>query len=72
MQLFLKPQVDQLTGRNEELRRELRHSRNEYEKSKVELDRSSIKVGKRGKNTKNNNNYMWFKFRNKDIKILII
>ncbi|XP_072045515.1 centrosomal protein of 290 kDa-like [Amphiura filiformis] len=43
-QLYLKAQVDQLTGRNEELRRELRHARNEYEKAKVELDRAALKV----------------------------
>ena len=43
-QLYLKAQVDQLTGRNEELRRELRQARNEYEKAKVELDRAALKV----------------------------
>eukprot|EP00057_Strongylocentrotus_purpuratus_P025576 XP_011680050.1 PREDICTED: centrosomal protein of 290 kDa [Strongylocentrotus purpuratus] len=43
-QVYLKAQVDQLTGRNEELRRELRQARNEAEKTSVALDRAETKI----------------------------
>lgn len=43
-QVYLKAQVDQLTGRNEELRRELRQARNESEKASVALDRAETKI----------------------------
>ncbi|XP_071477104.1 centrosomal protein of 290 kDa-like [Diadema antillarum] len=43
-QVYLKAQVDQLTGRNEELRRELRQARNETEKASVALDRAQTKI----------------------------
>lgn len=42
--VYLKAQVDQLTGRNEELRRELRQARNECDKSMVEFDKAKTKV----------------------------
>jgi len=42
--LHLKAQVDNLTGRNEELRRELRESRVEGNRAKLELERADTKV----------------------------
>lgn len=42
--VYLKAQVDQLTGRNEELRRELRQARNECDKAAVESDKAKTKV----------------------------
>ncbi|XP_071826754.1 centrosomal protein of 290 kDa-like isoform X2 [Apostichopus japonicus] len=42
--VYLKAQVDQLTGRNEELRRELRQARNECDKSMVEFDKAKTKI----------------------------
>lgn len=42
--LHLKAQVDNLTGRNEELRRELREARVEGSRAKLELERASSKV----------------------------
>lgn len=42
--LHLKAQVDNLTGRNDELRRELREARVEGNKTKLELERNSGKV----------------------------
>ena len=42
--LHLKAQVDNLTGRNEELRRELREARVEGSRAKLELERATSKV----------------------------
>ena len=42
--LYLKAQVDNLTGHNEELRQELKHSQLEATRAQVELDRSKSKV----------------------------
>ncbi len=42
--LYLKAQVDNLTGHNEELRRELRETRFEATKATVSLDKASTKV----------------------------
>lgn len=44
--LHLKAQVDNLTGRNEELRRELREARVDNNRTKLELERATAKVGK--------------------------
>ena len=43
--LFLKAQVDNLTGHVEELRSELKNARYETTKSKVELEKMTEKVG---------------------------
>ncbi|XP_033101363.1 centrosomal protein of 290 kDa-like isoform X2 [Anneissia japonica] len=43
-QVYLKAQVDQLTGRNEELRRELRQARTDYEKVRLDAERSTTKI----------------------------
>ncbi|XP_071791224.1 centrosomal protein of 290 kDa-like [Asterias amurensis] len=42
--VVMKAQLDQLTGRNEELRRELRQTRNESEKGGINLDRANNKI----------------------------
>lgn len=42
--LYLKAQVDNLTGHNEELRRTLREIRFEATKANVELDKAQRKV----------------------------
>ncbi|XP_071943126.1 centrosomal protein of 290 kDa-like [Antedon mediterranea] len=45
-QVYLKAQVDQLTGRNEELRRELRQARTDYEKARLEVEKANSKIVK--------------------------
>ncbi len=42
--LYLKAQVDNLTGHNEELRSELRAARFDATKASVELDKTKVKV----------------------------
>ena len=44
--LHLKAQVDNLTGRNDELRRELREARVEGTRAKLELEKVSSKVSR--------------------------
>ncbi len=48
--LYLKAQVDNLTGHNEELRLELKESRFEATKANVEFEKAKTKV--------NNSNYL--------------
>lgn len=43
--MYLKAQVDNLQGRNDELRRELRESRHECNKVRLDLQRTKEKVG---------------------------
>ena len=42
--LYLKAQVDNLTGHNEELRKELKDTRFEATCANVKLDRATVKV----------------------------
>lgn len=42
--MYLKAQVDNLQGRNDELRRELRESRHECNKVRLDLQRTKEKV----------------------------
>ena len=42
--MYLKAQVDNLQGRNDELRRELRETRHECNKVRVDLQRAKEKV----------------------------
>lgn len=50
--MYLKAQVDNLQGRNDELRRELRESRHECNKVRLDLQRTKEKVSL----TQNNSN----------------
>lgn len=50
--MYLKAQVDNLQGRNDELRRELRESRHECNKVRLDLQRTKEKVSV----TQNNSN----------------
>ncbi|XP_077999910.1 centrosomal protein of 290 kDa-like [Glandiceps talaboti] len=52
MAVFMKAQIDQLTGRNDELRRELRDARTEYEKTRLLLEKERTKVEKLDKDLK--------------------
>ncbi|XP_070533170.1 centrosomal protein of 290 kDa-like [Ptychodera flava] len=52
MGIFMKAQIDQLTGRNDELRRELRDARTEYEKTRLLLEKERTKVEKLDKDLK--------------------
>nr|XP_006816174.1 PREDICTED: centrosomal protein of 290 kDa-like [Saccoglossus kowalevskii] len=52
MQVFMKAQIDQLTGRNDELRRELRDARTDYEKTRLLLEKEKTQVEKLEKDLK--------------------